>query len=88
MNGHAECDNLSGVGDLVRVEAHVRGWVRGQVRDLRLAVEGNRLVLRGRTHCFYLKQLAQQAVMQVTPFRPLANEIEVLELAADADEET
>jgi hypothetical protein len=79
MNGQAEYDGPAGADELTRLEAHVRWRVCGHVRDLRLTVESNRLVLRGRTHSYYIKQLAQQAVMQFTQLHPLANEIEVLD---------
>ena len=48
-----------------------------RVRDLRLVVRGNSLILHGRTHTYYAKQLAQHAVMQATRLPIQANEIEV-----------
>jgi hypothetical protein len=63
--------------ELAQIEAKVHGRLQGRVRDLRLLVRGDGLVLRGRSHCYYVKQLAQHSVMAVTQIRILANEIEV-----------
>jgi hypothetical protein len=63
--------------ELAQLQAQVHGRLQGKVRDLRLLVRGDGLVLQGRAHCYYLKQLAQHSVMAVTRIRILANEIEV-----------
>lgn len=81
MSGQVPGGDLGDGNDLTRVEAHVRDCLRGQVLDFRLLMDGDRLVLRGRAPSFYLKQLAQQAVMQLLPLRLLVNEIEVLPIA-------
>jgi hypothetical protein len=39
--------------------------------------EEDGLLLRGYSHSYYVKQLAQHAVMQATNLRIVANEIEV-----------
>jgi hypothetical protein len=59
------------------LEAQVRQRLRGRVHDLRLLVTGKGLVLRGRTRSYYVKQLAQHAVMGATALPIAANEIEV-----------
>jgi len=63
--------------ELDHLEAHVQCRLSGRVRDLRLLVRGNGLVLQGRTRTYYAKQLAQHAVMEATGLPILANEIEV-----------
>jgi hypothetical protein len=56
---------------------HVQCRLGGQVRGLRLVATDKGLLLRGRTHTYYAKQLAQHAVMEATGLPILANEIEV-----------
>jgi len=63
--------------DLDVLEAHVQSQLQGRVRDLRLVAEEDGLLLRGYSHSYYVKQLAQHAVMQATNLRIVANEIEV-----------
>jgi hypothetical protein len=60
-----------------RLEALVRSRSHGRVRDLRLEVQGEGLVLRGQVSSYYDKQLAQQAVLEAGGVVLLANEIEV-----------
>ena len=63
--------------ELAQLAAAVDSRLQGKVRGLRLLARGHGLVLQGQTQCYYLKQLAQHSVMQVTRLRILANEIEV-----------
>lgn len=60
-----------------QLDALVQRRLNGRVRDLRLLVRDQGLVLRGLTSTYYAKQLAQHAVMEVTGMLILANEIEV-----------
>lgn len=60
-----------------KLEALVRCRLTGRVRDLRLHLEGEALVLRGHARTYYAKQLAQHAVMDATDLPIRANEIEV-----------
>jgi hypothetical protein len=62
---------------LACLEDHVRCRLTGRMRDVRLAVRDHGLVLRGRAHTYYVKQLAQHAVMETTDLPIRANEIEV-----------
>jgi hypothetical protein len=59
------------------LEETVKGRLCGRVTAFQLVVEGQGLVLRGRTRSYYLKQLAQQTVMEITRLPILANYIEV-----------
>jgi hypothetical protein len=62
---------------LARIEEHIRRRVTGRVQGLQLEVRERGLVLRGRALTYYAKQLAQQAVMEITELPIRANEIEV-----------
>lgn len=73
---------MSNVSDILleevaQLELHAQNQLNGRVRDLRLIVRENSLILRGRAHTYYAKQLAQHAVMQGTRLPIQANEIEV-----------
>jgi osmotically-inducible protein OsmY len=61
-----------------RIETAVRRRHGGWVRDFRVTVKDEGLELRGRTHTYYAKQLAQHTAMQVGGLPILANRIEVL----------
>jgi hypothetical protein len=63
---------------LARLEEHLRCRLTGHVRDLRLLVWDDGLVLRGRAHTYHAKLMAQQAVLEATDLPLRANEIEVL----------
>jgi hypothetical protein len=69
--------DLATVNGAAELEARVQCQLSGRVRDFRLIRADKGLVLRGHTHTYYAKQLAQHAVMQATEFMILANEIEV-----------
>ena len=63
-----DIDNLA--GDVCR-------RLYGRVRDFRLRLQDNGLILQGSALTYYAKQLAQHAVMQATRLPILANDIEV-----------
>jgi hypothetical protein len=62
---------------LDRLADLVQGRLRGRLHDFHVDVRGEGLVLRGHVHTYYAKQLAQQAVMEASRLRIVANEIEV-----------
>ena len=68
---------LTGGPELEHLETHVQSRLTGRVRNFRLVVCGKGLILKGSARTYYAKQLAQQAVMEVTALRIVANEIEV-----------
>jgi hypothetical protein len=72
------------IPELERLEAQVRIRLGSRVRNLRLLLRDECLVLKGRAHTYYAKQLAQHAVMQVAEYRIHANEIEVVPGEEDA----
>lgn len=51
---------------------------------MQIVAQGLGLVLRGRTCTYYAKQLTQHAVMELTEFPILANEIDVCCMACSA----
>lgn len=61
-----------------RLVAHVESQLVGRVRDIRLLLRDNGLVLQGRARTYYAKELAQEVVRRATELPLLANEIEVL----------
>jgi hypothetical protein len=63
--------------DVGRVEAHVRSRVWGQVKGLELLVLDRGILIRGHARTYYMKQLAQHAVLEASQLPLAANEIEV-----------
>jgi hypothetical protein len=69
--------DLSTANGATELQARLQGRLRGQIREFQLVFVDRRLILRGRAHTYYAKQLAQHAVMEATELPILANEIEV-----------
>lgn len=69
--------DLTTADGATELETHVQCLLGGQIREFRLVFVDNGLILRGRAHTYYAKQLAQQAVMEASGLPILANEIEV-----------
>lgn len=59
------------------LEFLIRERTGGRVRNLRVYRYEEGLVLRGSSHTFYAKQLAQHAALQLVPHGRLLNEIVV-----------
>jgi hypothetical protein len=57
--------------------AHLAKHLRGRLRDVRLTVQGEAVIIHGRTSSYYVKQLAQHAVMKRVSLPIAANKIEV-----------
>ena len=64
-------------GELEGLEGRVQCLMNGRVRDFRLLFQGDGLILKGFSHSYYVKQIAQHAVMKRTNLPILANEIVV-----------
>lgn len=60
-----------------QVEVLIYRRLGSRVRDLRVVVRPNGIILQGRASTYHAKQLAQHAVMEVTGMTILANDIEV-----------
>ena len=65
---HDEIDGLEGI---------VRRRLNGRVRDFRLLLQDNGLILQGYAFTYHAKQLAQHAIMKATRLPIIANEIEI-----------
>lgn len=65
--------------DTEPLEALVRQWLAGRVhvRDLRVVVLEDGVVLEGRAATYYAKQLAQHVVVKILGLPLRANRIEV-----------
>lgn len=69
------------VEPIISPEEHLESLIQrrlgSRIRDFRLVIRPNGLVLQGRTSTYHAKQLAQHAVMEVGQLPILANEIVV-----------
>jgi hypothetical protein len=65
-------DNLS------QILAKVQQCLQGRVRNLRLVLDVKGIVLQGQALTYYVKQLAQHAVLTAIDLPILRNEIEVI----------
>ena len=61
----------------IRLETHVQARLGSRIRYLRVVCRNNGVVLQGSVRTYYVKQLAQHSVMEITNLPVLANEIEV-----------
>lgn len=71
---HIELATFDRVAEL---ELHIQCRLGRQVRDLRLIVVAQGVILRGFASTYYAKQLAQHAVMNAAGLPIAANEIQV-----------
>jgi hypothetical protein len=62
---------------LEQLETLVMSRLGGRVRELRVLVRDDGLILQGRAPTYHAKQLAQHAAMEVGRLPILANDIEV-----------
>jgi hypothetical protein len=63
--------------EIDQLAVSVQGQLAGRVSDLRLLLQDDGLVLRGRARSYDAKQLVQHLVMRATELPLLANDIEV-----------
>lgn len=75
----ARPENLKQPGELARyIECHVNRIANGRIRDLHVVCSEDRIVLQGRSRTYHAKQIAHQAVLDLTDGHPLlANQIVV-----------
>jgi hypothetical protein len=59
------------------LESQVQRRLGSRVRDLRVIVQHNGVVLQGRAATYHAKQLAQHAAMELVDLPIVANDIEV-----------
>lgn len=60
-----------------QVEKLIRSKTGGMIRDLRVNVQDEEIVLSGRTNTYYMKQLATHATLDFVQGAELTNQIEV-----------
>lgn len=61
-----------------RLEGYIERRASGRIRDLHVVWSEDGIILQGRTRTYHAKQLAQQAVLDLTDGYPLlTNQIEV-----------
>jgi len=61
-----------------RIEGHIERKASGRIRDLHVVCSDEMIILQGRSRTYHAKQLAQQAVLDLTDGHPLlANQIVV-----------
>jgi len=68
-----------------RLECLMQSRLGNRIRNLRVRVLAEGLVLQGRTTTYHAKQLAQHAAMELAPTPILANDIEVMARRASHD---
>lgn len=61
-----------------RLEGLLQRRLGNRIRDLRVQILPEGLLLQGRTGTYHAKQLAQHAAMEMSSLPILANDIEVL----------
>ena len=61
------------------IEGHINRVANGRIRDLHVVYSDDQIVLQGRSRTYHAKQLAHQAVLDLTDGYPLlANQIVVV----------
>ena len=70
---------LKGESELAeRIEGHIERRASGRIRDLHVVCSEGMIILMGRSRTYHAKQLAQEAVLDLTDgFPALANQIVV-----------
>ena len=54
-----------------RIEGYIERRASGRIRDLHVVCSDNMIILQGRSRTYHAKQLAQQAVLDLTDGFPL-----------------
>lgn len=69
------------VEPIIPSEEHLESFIQrrlgGRVRDFRVVIRPDGLILQGRAATYHAKQLAQHAAMEMATLPILANDIEV-----------
>ena len=61
----------SGVELAERIEVSIERLANGRIRDLHVVCSEDSIILQGRSRTYHAKQLAQQAVLDLTDGHPL-----------------
>jgi hypothetical protein len=54
-----------------RIEGYIERRASGRIRDLHVVCSEDQIILQGRSRTYHAKQLAQQAVLDLTDGHPL-----------------
>ncbi len=54
-----------------RIEGYIERRASGRIRDLHVVCSEDQIILQGRSRTYHAKQLAQQAVLDLTEGHPL-----------------
>ena len=75
----ARLERVVGEAELAeRIEGHIERRASGRIRDLHVVCADGLIILMGRSRTYHAKQLAQEAVFDLTQgYSTLANEIVV-----------
>ena len=61
-----------------RIEGHIETRANGRIRDLHVVCSDDSIILQGRSRTYHAKQLAQQAVLDLTDGYPLLTNLIVV----------
>jgi len=75
MNAYGFAEPMTAPAELL--ESQVQHRLGSRVRDLRIIVRHDGIILQGRAATYHAKQLAQHAAMEIAELPILANDIEV-----------
>jgi osmotically-inducible protein OsmY len=64
-----------------RIKHRIHSRTHGRVWNLHVEIDGQAVVLRGRTSTYYTKQLAQHGALEITNGKSVVNDIEVRKVA-------
>lgn len=71
---HHSCESIPNLDEF---ENRLQVRLSGRIQNLHIIRQDRGLILHGRAHTYYAKQVAQHAIMAETDVPILANEIEV-----------
>ncbi len=61
-----------------RIEGHIERRASGRIRDLHVVCSEDAIIIQGRSRTYHDKQLAHQAVLDMTDGRPLLTNLIVV----------
>jgi hypothetical protein len=77
VSGASRPERCLSTWEVDALEVHMQSRLNGRVRNLRLVCRETGLIIQGHAFSYYVKQLAQHAVMEATSVPVLSNDIVV-----------
>jgi hypothetical protein len=77
MGGTLEHEDYRSSEMETRLETHLQARLGSRVCHLRVICRKDGVIVQGRAPTYYVKQLAQNSIMEITDLPILANEIDV-----------